>query len=963
MRLRALALAVVVCGLGALAATAQDQPVQPKRPVEAFREIRDLINDGRFDLAAESIKDFLALRPTEQDYLDIETRYGAAAFLRLRNIPRWYDDAKKDADFKKGPLQQLIDAAQAANTKLLRDPARVQRFVFNLGATREEYLFAVQELRRSGDFVVPIMVSTLRTDPTPELRQGILSAVRALGPETVPGFIAATEGLVDELKIGILEALAARPDVLGLSSKADTDFVPALWYLASAPTGQPTLVRNATDLLRQLTGGAADTRQAAPELVAAATPLYLRRGQFLLFDSVTNRVRLWVWDPAAQTVRLLDLTKSQAEERLGLKYLRWAVDRRPGYEPAEEMFISLATERAVERANFGDLAKGDPAVYRVLAAAPSGTLITVLDTALAENRTALALGIIQVLGDRAEKAAATPEVRTTPGGVSKTRPAPLVRALTYPDPRVQFAAAVAILRTPAGPTGANGRIVEILMRALSGDAATGAQARGRALIADPRTARSDQLAGLLRGLGFATEQFGTGHELLRRVRRSSDFDIVLLDRHVPDPELRDVLTQLTADANFGRRPVLVVASADNPKPVGLEPLLLRLALLVAATETEDIPIPGIPAIDRRKSAEDVADERRRNAEERDRAYANLFRARLARLTRVVEASGVVNTLQLQQRLDLRLPQLTYAGLIAEFAPPRATAPALYRQFEQISTLLRAQPALDRAVENVATEPLVNLIVQLESALTPPLRDRFEFLRTRVDPEALGIRVESGRDLTAEAAVARVVRTVPGTVVIPEPYSRFAIETDVRAAVADPAQLPRDPGEKKAAAREAVEWLRRLATGAVPGYDVRPAGPALRQALNSDDLAGPAVEALARIPTTDAQQDLLKLAHAKQRPVPLRVQAAEATTRHIQAYGKLTSGELIAQLPHWIAEEPNQQVKAHLEAIRTLLAGTPTDLSVRIREFQFPLPPTAAPKPATTAPPPEPKDAPPPAEPK
>jgi CheY-like chemotaxis protein len=942
-------LAVIVGGLAGPAA-AQDLPA--KKPLDVWREIRDLMNEGRYEVAAESIVGFLNLSPTDQDYLDIESKYGPTTFIRLRNIPRWYDDAKKEAEFKAGPLKRLIDASLAANAKLLRDPKRIERFVFNLGASREEYQFAVQELKRSGDFVVPIMVTTLRSDDTPELRQGILSAIRELGAEVVPGFLAATDGLSDELKIGIFQSIAARPDILALVDKVDTDITPSLWYFASSAAGQPALKQTAASLLRQLTGGSADLRLAAVELVGFATPLYQRKARFANFERVKNRVLVWQWDATAGTVRSLEMTPSQAEEWFGLKYLRWAVERQPGYAPAEELFLSFAIERGVERSNFGDLARGDPGVYRVAVAAPAATLTGLLETALAENRTALALGLIQVLGDRAERAAATPEVR----GGGATRPAPLVRALTYADPRVQFAAAVALLRTPPTvPAGANARVVEILMRAITGDAAEN-QGKGRALLADPSTARSDQVAVLLRGLGYSTEQFGTGRELLRRIRTASDFDLVLLDRHIAGPELRDILAQLNSDANFGRRPVLVIASPDAPRPLGIEQLLLRLALLVAATETEDIPVPGPVVIDTRKNREEIADDRRRNAEDRDRAFARVFRARLARLQRLVDASGIVTTRQIRDRVDLRLPQLTYAGLIAEYAPPPETAPMLYRQYDKVATLVRAQSNLDPAVENLPNDALVKIIIQLESALTPALRRVFNQLQARVDPDALGIRIESNRDPAVEQALARVVKTAPGTVVIPEPHSRVGFDDDVRSAYSDPAQLPRDPAEKKAAAKAAVDWLRRMASGAVPGYDVRPAGPALRKALDNDELAEGAVEALAHVPTAEAQQDLLKVALGTTRPAALRLKAAEAVIWHIQQYGRLITEALIGLVPRTAADEKDPDVKTRLEAIRTLLVGTPSDLSDRIKNFQ----PGLTGTPALKTPPAGPKEPSPPA---
>jgi hypothetical protein len=198
----------------------------------------------------------------------------------------------------------------------------------------------------------------------------------------------------------------------------------------------------------------------------------------------------------------------------------------------------------------------------------------------------------------------------------------------------------------------------------------------------------------------------------------------------------------------------------------------------------------------------------------------------------------------------------------------------------------------------------------------------------------------------------VVRTLPGAVIIPEPYSRVGFEDDVKSAVADPAKLPRDPAEKKAASRAAVEWLRKLAVGDVPGYDVRPAGPALRQALQNDDLADPAIDALGRLPTAEAQQDLFKLVIEKRRPQALRLKAAEVVTRHIQLNGKLTTPELVSRIPQTVADEQDAELKGRLENIRTLLAGTPGDLSERIQQFRLHLPAQTGPKAGTPAPTPK-----------
>ena len=67
------------------------------------------------------------------------------------------------------------------------------------------------------------------------LRSAILTQVPKLIADTVPGFLAALEGLPNDIKAPMLEALASRPDILGLVNNAETDFTPYLWYYAGLP--------------------------------------------------------------------------------------------------------------------------------------------------------------------------------------------------------------------------------------------------------------------------------------------------------------------------------------------------------------------------------------------------------------------------------------------------------------------------------------------------------------------------------------------------------------------------------------------------------------------------------------------------------------------------------------------------------------------------------------------------------
>lgn len=930
MRIRDLLLALALVPTILVPLAAQDTP---KKPAEVFRAARDHLQVGSLELAAGTFKDFADLKPTDQDYLDLESKYGANIFQNLRNVPRWLPDAKKDAEFKQTVIEGIIEASLKANEKLTRDPVRLKKYAMNLGESKEERDFAIAELNRAGDAAVPPIIENLRINTTPEYRAGAFTAIGRLNPETIPAFLVAAENLPEELKAGILRPIAFRPDSLNLLVKADTSIVPYLWYLASSEN--PGELRDAAqNALRVLSGDRSDRQQVDSELVKFATTMFDRKGNFAGYDGAKGRVRLWTWDAGANNLKVSELTKSQAEEMYGLKYLKWAIERRPDSRAAQELFLSLATERAVERSGFGDLAKSEPGVSQVLASAPAEMLINLLDSALAENRTALAYGLAQTLGNRAEKTAAVSTAK---------RPASLVKALNYSDPRVQLAAATAILKMPSVEHGANARIIDVLSRTASGDAAVAGNVTGRALVVDPVAARGSRVALLLRGLGYETETFGTGREMFKRINRSSDFDAIVIDRHVVDPELKDVLAALAGNSNAGHRPVLVVASPDEAAPVSLEHLLLRLGVLLAVTETTEIIVPAVYENDKRKPKEENDEVRKRNIVNRDGFLMQIYRDRLARMKRIVDAANLGQGEDLLALLELRERQLLMASLIAEYDTTAEFAPTPYRDLKSYSELLRKRPELAKSLVNVPTDDLLRLVGHLETILTPTMQDRFEKILARIDSEELGLPRRPAIDPATEARLNRIARQYKGVSVIAEPFSlgsntgpvKFGLAHEIQATIADPSQRPRDPAERKSATKSAVEWLRKLAVGERTGYDLMPAVPALRAALANDETAPAALDALGKIASADAQRDLARLAATGSRPASLRDKAVDAAIQHVQANGKLTIPEVDLAVSTAVTAETNAELKSKLAILSAALTGKPGDLTARIKGYTVP----------------------------
>src|SRR5262249_37345778 len=250
---------------------------------------------------------------------------------------------------------------------------------------------------------------------------------------------------------------------------------------------------------------------------------------------------------------------SQAEEYWGLRFARQALDLDPSYQPAQEVFLSLALDKAMGRAGLdGPLAKAQPDAHALLSRSSAALVVAVLDRALAEGRTPVALAAVRNLGDRAETLALKAR-----GGAQS----PLSRALYYPDRRVQLAAALAALRIPgARTTLATRRVVDILRRALGG--APDGAGRPKVLVGYPDEAFRDKVGQAVSKAGYEPVKVNSGKNVMRRLAAAADIDLLLLDAALPDPGLAVLLGQLKADKSASHLPVLLTVTPEPPpKPL------------------------------------------------------------------------------------------------------------------------------------------------------------------------------------------------------------------------------------------------------------------------------------------------------------------------------------------------------------------------------------------------------------
>jgi hypothetical protein len=550
--IRNVALAAVVLTTAGLV-RAQDPRVEPpKSPAEWFAAMEFELNTGQYEAGLFYLRGFIGSNPTDQDLVAIERQRGFSSFLRLRNI-RWSSDPKIEAEGRQ-LAEQAIEKANATLRKVLGDPQRIARYIRNLGATPEERSYAISELQRSGALAMPQIIATLRQETDPYQQALILNVLPYLPADTVQPLLAAFDmPEASVLKVNLLRSLAVRRDLGQLVSRAETNPLPTLEYLA-ASTRQADAVRKAAADLESRLLAVPPTRLpiAKVELTRYADRFYRHEAAFIN----PNAEPVWRWEN--NTLVNYAASASQAEEFFGLRYARWALELDPSYEPAQVVFLSLAADKALERGGLEQpLSQTAPDVHDLLATVYAGALINTLDRALADRRTAVALGVTRALGERAEVQAARSD---------RSRPGVLVRALDYGDRRVQLAAADALLRLPGPPVHqASARVVEVLRRAVAADAETSLPAAPlRILIGDFQPQRGERMADAVRSAGFEAIVVRTGREVMRRLNQASDIDAVILDSEIPYTPLEDTLASLRYDVHAGLLPVRIVYQPATP---------------------------------------------------------------------------------------------------------------------------------------------------------------------------------------------------------------------------------------------------------------------------------------------------------------------------------------------------------------------------------------------------------------
>ncbi|MFO0949108.1 MAG: HEAT repeat domain-containing protein [Planctomycetota bacterium] len=497
----------------------------PQTAEQFYRVIDRDLTFGRLDQAKAHLEQLLA-RPdfTPATALMLREKYGSSLPIKVSTHPELRELG-----------EQLSKRFNDASRDQARNAERIQHFIENLAKSPNERSYALRQLRISGPYAIPYFIQAIESSG--KNRPEYEAAMLELKPEVWPAVAAILDSgdpLLMNLAIDLLRQYAV---------PRAADF---LWYYSASPQVPAGVRANALETLSYLTDKPVPLLPAASDaLVAVADRYYRHRGNL---GETTDLVPIWRWQDGQLTVT--EESYTAAEQYFGLKAARQAVELDPENRKAAVLLVSTALEKSVEKSGIENLAPTlrEGEVETVLSAGPA-LMSEVLAQAIRDGRSAVALGAVRALGE-----IGSADLVADHGG----QVGALGRALNFPDPRVQFAAALAVLQIhPPKFFPHASRVVDTLIGAIDNES------RPRAVVISESSIRGNELGTLLNEMGLAPAIGVGGRQGFKAAVAVGGLELILVEAGIQDWALDQTLANLRADARTAGVPVYVVAESTS----------------------------------------------------------------------------------------------------------------------------------------------------------------------------------------------------------------------------------------------------------------------------------------------------------------------------------------------------------------------------------------------------------------
>jgi len=549
------ALATAQQDVAADAAPGSDSPllVEPKTPAEIFEAAVLTDKLARPDLAKRYLERLLEAQPADDVLLDLRDRHGPAIFLKLAG-----NEALRPAS------TTLLDRVNDAFRKRAADPKYIDAVLDGLQKSPQERNDAESALRSTGPIAVPRMLEHLAAPQGENEHAVLVQAMIHMGPQIIPPLLGALESPNDRVRAAAIEALGF------LRSR---EVLPYLWHPAFAETELPGVKAAARDAIARLLGISIDkvaettSYGAARELSTIATRHFCNEITWPQRDD--GSIDFWRWNAALGSVAPQAVSAEEASLHVGLRLARQSLDLAPESKETQALVLAFHLASAGHRAGpEGNPPAGPGTVHDLALTAGTETVSSALAFAMQCKNVPAALGALDVLSDIGSAQLLT---------AGSPKRSPIAAALNYPDRRVQFAAADAVLKLdPETRFRGSERVVSILTRALDDSGVS------KSVVVDPNSERASRIGGLVNQMGLEAEMAETGKVGFRIASEQMDIELVLLNVNVIRWPLSATVANLRADARTANIPIAIYG--PESVKVDVESLIGRYSFITYIIE-------------------------------------------------------------------------------------------------------------------------------------------------------------------------------------------------------------------------------------------------------------------------------------------------------------------------------------------------------------------------------------------
>jgi CheY-like chemotaxis protein len=543
---------------------ADDESPLAKEPAtyqQAFDAAVLMVDIARPQLARRYLEQVLVkYNATDDDLLKLRDQHGPAVFLKLANF-------KELKPFS----TQLLDRVNAAFRKRGADPARVDSLIADIYGTPERRAVATLTLRAAGASVVPRLLQQFDAAAVGPKRDQLMYAMSKLGDQIAPPLIAALDSSSSAQRNAAIQALG------WVGTRKD---IPNLWFAAFNPGEELGVRKSARASIAKIL----DVRSTRVETIRpAGVAVELKRIARSYFHG-THRwtvgedgdVSLWVWDEKKRRVDLASLAPKLASIHAGSRFARQAMVMAPDDREAQSLYLGLWMSSESLRTGWDKpLPSGPGSAYNMALLSGPNMVSETLADALRHRNTAAVMGLLQVMGEIGSKEELLSKACDS---------SPLLAALSYPDPRVQFLAASMILQVdPDGKFRGASQVVRILTRALNSSQTSAA------LVVDANVQRGISMSSMLGEMGYTALTERTGKKGFQAATLRADVDLIVLEVNTLRWGLSQTIANLRTDTRTSHIPIVIYGSEQmRPRVTSLMSRYSLITYMLEATQTDRV---------------------------------------------------------------------------------------------------------------------------------------------------------------------------------------------------------------------------------------------------------------------------------------------------------------------------------------------------------------------------------------